>query len=50
MGDPQRFHEPYIQRNQEILVALAKQGRERAEQLLAEYLDDAERQLRQAYS
>jgi len=50
MGDPQRFHEPYIKRNQEILAALAKQGRERAEQMLAEYLDDAERQLRQAYS
>ena len=49
MGDPQRFHEPYIQRNREILVALAEHGRERAEQLLAEYLDDAEQQLTQAY-
>ncbi|QUQ69811.1 GntR family transcriptional regulator [Kutzneria sp. CA-103260] len=49
MGDPRRFHEPYIQRNQEILAALAEQGRERAEQMLAEYLDDAEQQLTQAY-
>ena len=49
MGDPQRFHEPYIQRNREILVALAEHGRERAEQMLAEYLDDAEQQLTQAY-
>jgi DNA-binding GntR family transcriptional regulator len=49
MGDPQRFHEPYIRRNREILIALAEQGRDRAEQMLAEYLDDAERQLTQAY-
>lgn len=49
MGDPQRFHEPYIVRNREILNALATQGREQAERMLAEYLDDAERQITQAY-
>jgi DNA-binding GntR family transcriptional regulator len=49
MGDPKRFHEPYIKRNREILDALAEHGPERAERMLLEYLDDAERQLTQAY-
>jgi DNA-binding GntR family transcriptional regulator len=49
MTDPQRFHEPYLTRNREILTALEKGDGTGAEQLLASYLGDAERQLADAY-
>ncbi|HTJ71237.1 MAG TPA: GntR family transcriptional regulator [Actinospica sp.] len=49
MKDPRRFHEPYINRNREILAALENGDVARAEELLKAYLDDAERQLLAAY-
>lgn len=49
MKDPRRFHEPYINRNREILAALESGDVARAEELLKAYLDDAERQLLAAY-
>jgi len=50
MKDPRRFHEPYIARNREVLVALEGGDTVGAEELLEHYLDDAERQLREAYA
>lgn len=49
MGDPRQFHEPYIERNREILRVLGTQDRDRAERLLSDYLDDAEQQITRAY-
>ncbi|HET6499155.1 MAG TPA: GntR family transcriptional regulator [Amycolatopsis sp.] len=49
MGDPERFHEPYLARNKEILEALRAGDGPGAERLLADYLDDAEHQLLDAY-
>ncbi|HWN34386.1 MAG TPA: GntR family transcriptional regulator [Pseudonocardia sp.] len=50
MANPRWFHEPYLTRNHEILTAVARGDGPAAEQLLAKYLDDAERQLVDAYS
>jgi len=50
MKNPRRFHEPYIVRNREVLVALEGGDVVGAEELLADYLDDAERQLLDAYA
>ncbi|GAA5154813.1 MULTISPECIES: GntR family transcriptional regulator [Amycolatopsis] len=49
MADPQPFHEPYLARNRQILQALQRGHGNEAERLLREYLDDAERQLVEAY-
>ncbi|HKS47250.1 MAG TPA: GntR family transcriptional regulator [Amycolatopsis sp.] len=49
MVDPQPFHEPYLDRNAQILNALRTGDGKTAERLLAGYLDDAERQLLEAY-
>jgi DNA-binding GntR family transcriptional regulator len=50
MADPRRFHEPYLDRNVEILQALEAGKGKVAERLLARYLDDALAQLVEAYS
>ncbi|WP_240686961.1 GntR family transcriptional regulator [Amycolatopsis suaedae] len=50
MADPRRFHEPYLKRNAEILERIAAGDGPGAEALLAKYLDDAERQLVEAYA
>jgi DNA-binding GntR family transcriptional regulator len=50
MGDPRRFHEPYLARNQEIFTLLEAGKSVRAERELAAYLDDAEKQLVDAYT
>ncbi|HEX3646919.1 MAG TPA: GntR family transcriptional regulator [Pseudonocardiaceae bacterium] len=50
MADPKRFHEPYLARNRELIGRLAGGDREGAAAMLATYLDDAERQLVEAYS
>jgi DNA-binding GntR family transcriptional regulator len=49
MGDPRRFHEPYIVRNRSILETLASGDRSGAERMLVTYLDDAERQITEGY-
>lgn len=49
MTDPQPFHEPYLERNQEILETLHTGDGAAAARLLAVYLDDAEKQLVGAY-
>ncbi|MFI5799619.1 GntR family transcriptional regulator [Streptomyces sp. NPDC051677] len=41
VGEPRRLHEPYLQRNRQILQALEAGDRAEAEQLLAVYLDDS---------
>ena len=50
MGDPRRFHEPYLVRNREILSALQAGEGAAAESLLDMYLDAAERQIVDAYT
>ncbi|MGN9793250.1 GntR family transcriptional regulator [Streptomyces sp. OZ13] len=50
MDNPRGFHEPYLERNREILSALKAADRTKAELLLAAYLDDAEQQLVERYS
>lgn len=45
MADPQRFHEPYLERNGEILRLLEAGDVGPAAEALARYLDDAEEQL-----
>jgi DNA-binding GntR family transcriptional regulator len=50
MRDPRRFHEPYIARNREVLTALQGGDVLGAEELLEDYLDDAERQVVEAYA
>ena len=45
MADPQRFHEPYIERNAEILRLLEAGATAASVEALAGYLDDAEEQL-----
>lgn len=49
MGNPGDFHLAYLPRNREILASLAEHDILRAAQLLSDYLDDAEHQLRAAY-
>lgn len=50
MDNPRWFHEPYLARNRQILDALRAGDGASAEALLADYLDDAERQLVEAYT
>jgi hypothetical protein len=49
MENPRWFHEPYLNRNREIVTALERGNGTHAEELLFTYLDDAERQLVAAY-
>jgi DNA-binding GntR family transcriptional regulator len=49
MADPRRFHEPYLERNVEILRALERHDPRNGERLLGRYLDDALAQLVEAY-
>jgi DNA-binding GntR family transcriptional regulator len=49
MADPRRFHERYLPRNREIHTRLQEGDGPGAEKLLADYLNDAERQLVAAY-
>lgn len=49
MADPQRFHEPYLERNKEILAAVDAGDGPRAERLMLTYLDDSEDQIVAAY-
>lgn len=50
MPDPRHFHEPYIERNAEICRLLAAGDVAAAQDALARYLDDAERELLAAVS
>ncbi|MFF9865900.1 GntR family transcriptional regulator [Streptomyces sp. NPDC013953] len=50
VDDPQALHGPYLVRNREILDALRAGGREKAERLLADYLDDSRDQLVELYA
>ncbi|WP_026257176.1 GntR family transcriptional regulator [Actinopolymorpha alba] len=50
MADPRRFHEPYLDRNVEILQVLERGDGRTAERLLGRYLDDALAQLVEAYA
>lgn len=49
MADPRRFHEPYLERNKEILAAIEAGDGPRAERLMLKYLEDSERQIVAAY-
>ncbi|MBC6446891.1 GntR family transcriptional regulator [Actinokineospora xionganensis] len=49
MGDARSFHEGYLRRNREILDRLRGGEPERAEELLRQYLDDAEREMFDAF-
>ncbi|MFD4634574.1 GntR family transcriptional regulator [Streptomyces sp. NPDC058284] len=41
VDDPRRLHEPYLERNKQILAALLTGDAGRAERLLADYLEDS---------
>jgi DNA-binding GntR family transcriptional regulator len=45
MADLHRFHEPYLERNKEILAAIEVGDGPRAERLLLKYLEDSEQQI-----
>ncbi len=45
MADPRRFHEPYLQRNDQIAGLIERGERAAASTELRGYLDDAERQI-----
>ena len=49
MEDPRRFHEPYLERNKEILAAIEAGDGPRAERLMLKYLEDSEQQIVSAY-
>jgi len=49
MADPEQFHGPYVARNSVIAEMIAAGDGEAAERELLEYLDDAERQILDAY-
>jgi DNA-binding GntR family transcriptional regulator len=49
MDDARRLHEPYLERNKEILAAIEAGDGPRAERLMFKYLDDSERQIVAAY-
>jgi DNA-binding GntR family transcriptional regulator len=49
VDDPRRLHEPYLPRNQKILETLQAGDRDRAEELLAVYLDDSRAGLVEVY-
>ncbi|MFI1813816.1 GntR family transcriptional regulator [Streptomyces sp. NPDC020422] len=50
VDDPRGLHEPYLIRNREILDALRAGERDRAEQLLARYLDDSRTRITDVYA
>ncbi|WP_370410720.1 GntR family transcriptional regulator [Streptomyces fradiae] len=50
VDDARALHEPYLQRNREILDALESGRYDRAEQLLAGYLDDSRTRIVAAYA
>ncbi|MEV7282052.1 GntR family transcriptional regulator [Streptomyces sp. NPDC093111] len=50
VDDPRGLHEPYLLRNREILDALRSGERDRAEQLLAGYLDDSRTRITDVYA
>jgi DNA-binding GntR family transcriptional regulator len=50
MADPRRFHEPYLDRNREILRQLQRGDGPGAAETLDVYLHDAENQLVQAFA
>jgi DNA-binding GntR family transcriptional regulator len=50
MADPRQFYEPYLARNRQLTELLRVGDRATAATTLAEYLDDAERQLVDAYA
>lgn len=50
VDDPRGLHESYLVRNRQILEALKAGERDRAERLLAEYLDDSRTRLVQVYA
>ncbi|WAZ20340.1 GntR family transcriptional regulator [Streptomyces cinnabarinus] len=49
VDDPRRLHEPYLVRNLEILQALQGGDRDKAERLLAVYLEDSLRRVVEVY-
>jgi DNA-binding GntR family transcriptional regulator len=49
MPDRRRLHEPYLERNREILSVIETGDGPAAERLLHKYLDDSEHQLVEAY-
>jgi DNA-binding GntR family transcriptional regulator len=49
MADARRLHEPYLERNKEILAAIEAGDGPRAERLLLKYLEDSEQQIVAAY-
>lgn len=49
MDDARRLHEPYLERNKEILAAIEAGDGPRAERLMLKYLDDSEEQIVAAY-
>jgi DNA-binding GntR family transcriptional regulator len=49
INDPRRLHEPYLERNREILAVIETGDGPAAERLLHKYLDDSEHQLVEAY-
>ncbi|KAA0021212.1 GntR family transcriptional regulator [Antrihabitans cavernicola] len=49
MADPHRFHQPYLERNHRIYDAAGNGNVGEAEQMLTQYLADAERQILAAY-
>lgn len=49
MDDARRLHEPYLERNKEILAAIEAGDGPRAERLMLKYLEDSEQQIVAAY-
>ncbi len=49
VNDPRRLHEPYLERNREILTVIETGDGPAAERLLHKYLDDSEHQLVAVY-
>lgn len=47
---PRKFHEPYLERNEQILYRLAAYELASAERLLRQYLDDAEAHILASYA
>ncbi|MDQ0785843.1 DNA-binding GntR family transcriptional regulator [Streptomyces sp. B3I7] len=50
VDDPRRLHEPYLARNRQLLHTLQAGDRDRAEHLLATYLDDSREGLVHVYA
>jgi DNA-binding GntR family transcriptional regulator len=49
VADPRRLHEPYLDRNKEILAAIEAGDGPGAERLLLKYLEDSEHRIVEAY-